>query len=470
MKVFHLLVALGVTAVLSAVESEDFSSSSLSTEEDTTQNDADVFLPDHLRHLKLASTNQVVISKTPTKTTATSSTSMGRQGLCVMGCSPYVDLNQPEHGINKYMALVEDMAKTCDVIIHTGDSKPPMMPCNQTILTRSVWWMIDAASSQGKIALYTPGDNELNDCLRAGSGNDKSGLPVTISADYYRASQSRTFMVQDLGLKSGKDLTSKYSVDTHHAFRSSMMVPGTNNSYACDFDKYVELDYFAVATVEVTGSHWYLDDSRHSGYPRQDIVDPLKDRLGMYLNAMECTVDWIRQSAAKASANGKRALFIAMHSFFYTKFGAEPIGHPKGEFYAEKNFLRFMKNVAGRTDVPKVYQPLFDVLTQVALKYPNLQIYVIHADGHRFQTLRMNPELNNVASANNGTINHVTNHNLMAQMVEGTSRSLTTWVRFTVDPLSFQPVSVKEEWSRVAYNREPKGHSWVPFSSTTKNL
>jgi hypothetical protein len=388
------------------------------------------------------------------------SSSMGSQGLCVIGCTPYVRWERMDQGINKYLALVEDMAKTCDIILHLGDTKPPMMECNRTILTKSVHWMRQAAERHGKIALYAPGDNEINDCQRGASRVQENGKPLVIPADFYRASDARSFLVQDLNLRNAKDLTSKYSVDTHQ-FRSNMRVPGTSDTYSCDFDKYIELDHYAVATVEVPGSRWYLDDQRKAGYPLQNQVDPLKDRLGMYLNAMECTVDWIEQSVSKASAHGKRALFIAMHALFYAQFGATPVGYPRGNFYGKRNFLRYMKNI-GRTDIKTVYGPLFDKLTEVARDHPELQIYVIHADGHRFQTLRLNPNLHNRNKISPG---FHSNHNLMAQMVEGTSRALTMWTRLTVDPTSFQPVSVKEEWSLNAYNLKPEGHSWVPYSS-----
>ena len=111
----------------------------------------------------------------------------------------------------------------------------------------------------------------------------------------------------------------------------------------------------------------------------------------------------------------------------------------------------------GRGDVTDAYQPLFDKLTDVAFRYTNLQFYVIHADGHRYQTVRMNPNL-----TNRGGVPKVSNHNLMVHMVEGGSKALTMWTRFTVNPNTFQPVGIKEEWSRNAFQERPPGHAWIP--------
>ena len=48
----------------------------------------------------------------------------GKGGLCVLGCTPYVDPYRMDAGILKYQALVQEMAATCDVIVHVGDTKP----------------------------------------------------------------------------------------------------------------------------------------------------------------------------------------------------------------------------------------------------------------------------------------------------------------------------------------------------------
>lgn len=402
--------------------------------------------PNHHRNLQQSST--------------TTTTTMGRQGLCVIGSSPFVNLNNPHDGFYKYIAVVQEMARTCDVIVHAGDTKPFDMPCNQTTIVRSLNWMRGTATRNNKIALYAPGDSELSHCHRSKSSSGSSSSTAAVSAEYTRASVARKALVELLNLRSTMDLTRQHTVDTHFTFRSDKLVPGTNTTYSCDFDKYVELDHYAVATLEVPGSHWYLDDETQLGYPRQDKVDPLMDRFGMYLNALACTIDWIDQSAKKASANKKRALFFVMNAMFYAKYGVGPSGHPIGDFYSETNFLKYMKDIAKRRDVPQVYQPLFNRLTRIAKEYRDLQIYVVHGQGQRFQTIRLNPNLHNRGTE--GLVFH-TNHNLMAQMVDGSSRGMTMWVRLTVDPDSFQPVTVKEEWSRDAFNRPPLGHAWVPF-------
>ncbi|GKY90930.1 hypothetical protein MPSEU_000065800 [Mayamaea pseudoterrestris] len=392
---------------------------------------------------------------------AASSSTKGRQGLCVIGCTPYVELTRTDTGVSKYMAMVEEMAQTCDIVIHVGDTKPSGMACNRSNMVKSVQWMRNAAKRHGAIALYTPGDNELNDCHRSAS----AGGPYVQPADFYKAADARAFLVDALQLganevrkRRSKDLTLQYLVDTHFNYKKGETVPGTNYTYSCDFDKYVELDHYAVVTLEVPGSLWYLADETRNGYTLQDDVDPLMDRFGMYLNAMECAMDWIEVSALKASDSGKRAIFFTFQGIFYSNYGMDPISQPSGGFYSETKFKQYMKTIAGRTDIDSAYDPLFDKLTEVALKYPNLQFTVVHADGHRYQTLRMNSDLNN-----RGGSRTVSNQNLRVHMVEGGAKALTMWTRFTVDPTAFQPMTLKEEWSESAFNVAPYGHSWIPY-------
>ena len=82
-------------------------------------------------------------------------------GLCVLGCTPYVDPYRPYAGILKYFALVEEMAETCDVIVHVGDTKPGNMACNETLMTQAVHKLIDAVKRHDTLVLYAPGDNEI---------------------------------------------------------------------------------------------------------------------------------------------------------------------------------------------------------------------------------------------------------------------------------------------------------------------
>ena len=376
----------------------------------------------------------------------------GENGLCVIGCTPYVDFSDPQDettGIRKYERLVEDIVKDCDVIVHAGDTKPGSMPCNRTLMTWSVHRLREEAKDQGKLLLYAPGDNELNDCHRFAS---RAGQPVP--ADIYKASDARQYLIDNLQLNSGLDLTGTHGVDNHDM--SNTMVPGTSQPHSCDFDKYVELDNYAVATLEVPGSHYYLDDetsNQSPNYsPKQNHVDPLEGRLSMFLNANGCTLDWIDTSAAKASGSKKRALFFIFHALFHSDNGRRHKGsHGIGEHFSSGNLLNLTNGA-----ISEVYKPLFDKLTETAKLHSDLMMYVVHADGHRFSTMRMNPSLNN--SHKRQQI--LSNHNLMLHMVEGDSRSLTTYSKFTVDNESFQPVALKEQWSRAAFDEYPKGHSW----------
>jgi hypothetical protein len=160
-------------------------------------------------------------------------------------------------------------------------------------------------------------------------------------------------------------LTSKFDADNHDM--PARTIPGISKTYSCDFDKYIELDNYAVATVVVIGSLYYLDDERNNNYPKQDEVDPLADRLQMYLNANDCTLDWLDQSAAKASASGKRVLFIMLHAKFYADNGKTPLGNNGiGEYYNTQNLESLTEGFSG-TKISKLYEPLFTKLTETAL-------------------------------------------------------------------------------------------------------
>jgi hypothetical protein len=204
----------------------------------------------------------------------------------------------------------------------------------------------------------------------------------------------------------------------------------------------------------------YLADERRNGYPYQDEVDPLEGRLSMFLNAKDCALDWIEQSAEKASASGKRALFFLFHASFYTSGGFQPLtSNGIGEFYSPDNLKDFTRELTG-FEIDRPFQPLFDQLTETALNHPDLMFYAVHGDAHRYSTIRMNPGMNNRGNIGN---KRSSNHNMMLHQVEGASRALTMFSKFTVDSNSFQPVTVKQEWSEAAFNQEPVGHSWKPY-------
>lgn len=217
--------------------------------------------------------------KHSTQKHVTISEQMGRQGLCVIGCTPYVDLTVPEDGIMKYNALVNEMAQTCDMIVHLGDTVPGGMPCNYSLIPMALKILRNKAASNNKIALYAPGDNEICDCHRVGSSSHPR------PADIYKAADARQFLITNLGIDSPTDLTKNFKADNHVIDK---ILPGTNRTFSCDFDKYVALDYYSVATLEVPGSYWYLKDDRQSGYPNQNTVDPLQGRLSLFLNARTC--------------------------------------------------------------------------------------------------------------------------------------------------------------------------------------
>lgn len=125
-----------------------------------------------------------------------------------------------------------------------------------------------------------------------------------------------------------------------------------------------------------------------------------------------------------------------------------------GEYYNRRNLTRLTQEIGD--EVGRPYYPLFDALRETALQYPTLMFEVVHSDAHKFLSTRLLPQLNNGRRIQS-------HHNLMIHQVEGASRALTMFSRFTVDPNKFQPVTLHQEWSRAAYELEPIGHSMLGY-------
>ena len=387
-----------------------------------------------------------------TKNTNRSGSDFGSNGLCVIGCTPYIDWDNDEDSRRKYLALIEDVVTDCDIIVHVGDTKASGEKCNESTMTRAIHSLEDVGKRHNKLVLYTPGDNEISDCHRHASKNNNPNN----SRFVYKAQDARNVLIDALKLKDGTDLTGQYIVETH--FKRGQ-IPGSNDRYSCDFDKYYETQDYAIATIEVLGGQWYLKDERKKGYPYQDTIDPLDNRLQLYINAKDCALEWITQSAEKASASGLRAVFLLFHGTFYDMAtGRYPINNNGvGDYYGGNNLRN---SVAGIKDP---YQPLFDHIKAVAYSHPDLMFYVVHSDGHRSNTMRLFPDETNYVSSDGS--NQVTrgHQNVMVHQIEGSSRGLTMYTKFTVDSNSFQPVTLKEEWSEAAYMTNPKGHTYQAY-------
>lgn len=374
----------------------------------------------------------------------------GLRSLCVIGCTPYVDFTVDNTGYAKFRALVNDMVNDCAAIVHVGDTKPPEMPCNVSLMTKPIHFLRKRARATGRLVLYAPGDNEINDCHRMASRNKP--------ADIYSAVEARQFVIGSLALINGRDITGRYGVQQHIM---NGTVPGSPDMrYKCEFDKYAAFDHFAVATLEVPGAHWYLEDETADN-PRQNDVDPLSERIWMYLNARDCALDWLDVSAARAAAAGKRVLFVLFHGMFYTSDGSAALRNSGiGPYYDTENLERLTERYTGNK-YSQPYQPLFAKLTRLGLQYPRMQFVVVHSDGHKISMNRLNPTLVNTGLDPNGRL--YSNHNVMVHMVEGDSKGLTMYSKFTVDPSQFYPVTHQQRWSRAAYNTPPLGHSRIAY-------
>jgi hypothetical protein len=73
------------------------------------------------------------------KKTATNEAKRISRGLCVIGCTPYVNPYDDAQGILKYEALVKDMSENCDIMVHVGDTKAGAAVCNSDLM---VSWLV----------------------------------------------------------------------------------------------------------------------------------------------------------------------------------------------------------------------------------------------------------------------------------------------------------------------------------------
>jgi hypothetical protein len=317
-------------------------------------------------------------------------------------------------------------------------------------MTIPLQYLVSAAAAKGRVVLYTIGDNEVTDCHRHASWNKP--------ADIYSASAARNFFVTSLNLNSGRDLTGAYHARQHV---KNATIPGTANAlrYSCDFDKYVAFDWFAAITMEVPGSFYYLADETAS-YAKQNVVDPLAGRFWMHLNAIECALEWLEMSAARASSTGKRVLFVTFQALFYTDQGTTAASNKGiGTYYSAQTLLSRTLQYAN-SSYSQPYQPLFAKLTSLGIRYPSLQFVVVHSDGHKLSMNRMNPTLAN-QGLDPGKL--FSNHNVMLHMVEGDSKALTMYSKFIVSGTDFYPVTYQQRWSKAAYDTVPLGHSRIPY-------
>ena len=59
-----------------------------------------------------------------------------KNAVCVVGCTPYVNPNDENAGILKWLKLVDEMAEECDVMVHVGDTKAGAAVCNKDLMVR----------------------------------------------------------------------------------------------------------------------------------------------------------------------------------------------------------------------------------------------------------------------------------------------------------------------------------------------
>lgn len=373
------------------------------------------------------------------------------RNVCVIGCTPYVNLYNGNNGIEKFKALLKDMADDCDMIVHVGDTKTGGAPCNKDTMSAPLHMVINATKPKSKMVLYAIGDNEATDCHRAAS------RPVPIAAEYLKAADAREFFVNDLNMSNGRDLTGRFRVESHIKLGN---IPGTSQPYSCDFDKLVVAKDFILITIEVPGSQWWLTDESKRGYPNQDTVDPLADRFAMYLNAKDCALEWITMAAQKANQLGKRAVIITLQAHFWEHdiYGAvkkhlDSALDGIGDYYNKTNLSKMTLDATG-VNISEPYEPLYTHMKMTALNNSKIMFVTANADTHFWSNIRANSDVDNRPAI-------VSNHNWMIHQVDGSSRALTGYTKIVVNDNDFQPVQFRQEWSEAAFNASPIGHAYV---------
>lgn len=154
-------------------------------------------------------------------------------------------------------------------------------------------------------------------------------------------------------------------------------------------------------------------------------------------------------------------MFFLLQATFYTNNANDPLANDgMGDFYGGDN-LYSNTSALGIPPVSLPYKPFFDKLYETSLLYPSLMFQVVHSDSHRFSSVRLHSDLDNRKT------NLLSHHNVMIHQTEGFSRALTMFSRFTVDEDSFQPVTLKQEWSRAAFDETPYGHVLIGYELTT---
>jgi len=192
-------------------------------------------------------------------------------------------------------------------------------------------------------------------------------------------------------------------------------------------------------------------------------VDPLADRLGMYLNAKDCAIEWISHAVNRANALGKKAVIIGMQAHFWVQDQYGSVVGPVtgaldgiGEYYNATNLAAKTLALTG-VAIAEPFKPLYDHLTAVAKANPNLLIQTVNADSHIWTDIRANSAVNN----NPGIIS---NQNWMIHQTEGDSRALTMYSKLTVDADAFNPVQVNQIWSKKAFDTIPVGHTYYRYA------
>jgi len=127
-----------------------------------------------------------------------------------------------------------------------------------------------------------------------------------------------------------------------------------------------------------------------------------------------------------------------------------------GEYYNATNLAAITGNLTG-VPISEPFKPLYDHFTATAKAFPNLLIYSVNSDSHTWTDVR-----GNSGATNTGTT-VVSNHNWMIHQIEGDSRALTMYTKFSVDPDAFEPVQVNQVWSKKAYDTIPVGNTYYKY-------
>jgi len=217
--------------------------------------------------------------------------------IALIGDTPYGAANEP-----RFERVIADINRhAVDFSIHIGDTKNGSSRCDNSHYTKVLNWFNSFDSG----LLYTPGDNEWTDCMRANNGAyDPLDRLALVRKTYYTTNQTlgrRPLPV----MRQSED--SKFSLYVENA----MLVRGP----------------VVFATIHAVGSNNNLQYTTVQG-ARNSFYDNDKE----FIARNEANVAWLKKAFATARTNKSLGVLIAMQGNLFDGFFEAGTGSTRSGF------------------------------------------------------------------------------------------------------------------------------------------